>query len=426
MKLFIFLFFSIKLFNFKITYIFSENSIFNVTKNDTIENTTLEILESEEYYIKGNCEKANIIINANYVILHIISAHLNTVIKSLITVNEQKSNIIIYLYETILSNSYDSGIFELKKDSSLLINSKSSIIKGGIILKGEKESNIKIKGLIGLTNKNKFIDINTYISEDFILLCENEKIKFDDIKMEIISESILTQKQVSIKHSTPFKNHIINQSSQIFNHETNLLIKNKNIFEETNKKKENNTFYLDYLYFKHVNIAKEKYEEKIIKYSNITFKPKVSVIIPIYNVEKYLPLCIESIINQTLKEIEIICINDGSTDDSLFIILKYSKKDNRIMIINQRNRGLSEARNIGLKNANGEYIYFIDSDDYLEENALFELYEYGIKYKLDVIYFQYSIFHNDENIVKNISDENVNNSNFTIEKNNNERKIFIC
>lgn len=115
MKLFIFLFFSIKLFNFKITYIFSEYSIFNATKNELIENTTLEISESKEYYIKGNCERANIIINTNYVILYIISSHLNSIIKPLITVNEHKSNIIIYLCETILSNSYDLGIFELKK-----------------------------------------------------------------------------------------------------------------------------------------------------------------------------------------------------------------------------------------------------------------------------------------------------------------------
>ena len=185
--------------------------------------------------------------------------------------------------------------------------------------------------------------------------------------MEIISESILKQKYFSIKNLSLFKNDIIDKSSQIFNYETKLFIKIKNIFEEINKKEKNNTFYLDYLYFKHINIAKEKYEEKILKYSNITFKPKVSVIIPIYNVQNYLSTCIESIINQSLKEIEIICVNDGSTDDSLFIILEYSKKDNIIMIINQRNRGLSEARNTGVKNSKGDFIYFIDSDDYLEK-----------------------------------------------------------
>ena len=106
-----------------------------------------------------------------------------------------------------------------------------------------------------------------------------------------------------------------------------------------------------------------------------------------------------SIINQTLKEIEMICVNDGSIDDSLFLLIKYSKKDDRIMIIDQRNRGLSEARNTGAKYSNGEFIYFIDSDDYLERNALFELYEYATKYNLDSIYFQFFRF---KSKVKNI------------------------
>lgn len=99
----------------------------------------------------------------------------------------------------------------------------------------------------------------------------------------------------------------------------------------------------------------------------------VSVIMPVYNVEKYLRECMESVINQTLEDIEIICINDGSTDNSLSILEEYRKKDNRITVISQENRGLSAARNVGMKNAKGKYIYFIDSDDYLELNALEEL-----------------------------------------------------
>ena len=79
--------------------------------------------------------------------------------------------------------------------------------------------------------------------------------------------------------------------------------------------------------------------------------------------------------NQKINKIEIICVNDGSTDDSLLILLNYSKKDNRI-IIEQRNIGLSKARNIGVKYSNGKFIYFIDNDDLLIPNALFELYEY--------------------------------------------------
>ncbi len=98
--------------------------------------------------------------------------------------------------------------------------------------------------------------------------------------------------------------------------------------------------------------------------------PKVSVIIPVYNVEKYLKECLDSVVNQTLKDIEIICINDGSTDGSLDILKEYAKKDNRIKIINKENGGLSSARNEGLKCVTSKYCYFLDSDDSIEPNLL--------------------------------------------------------
>ena len=97
---------------------------------------------------------------------------------------------------------------------------------------------------------------------------------------------------------------------------------------------------------------------------------KVSVIIPVYNVEKYLGECLESIIDQSLEDIEIVCVNDGSTDNSLSILESYAELDNRIKIISQENHGLAAARNTGLKNINGDYVYFIDSDDFLELSAL--------------------------------------------------------
>lgn len=101
----------------------------------------------------------------------------------------------------------------------------------------------------------------------------------------------------------------------------------------------------------------------------------ISVIIPIYNVENYLDKCLESIINQTYKKIEIILVNDGSTDDSLRICEKYSKIDKRITIIDQKNAGVSNARNTGIKKANGDYIIFIDPDDYININMLQILYD---------------------------------------------------
>ena len=92
---------------------------------------------------------------------------------------------------------------------------------------------------------------------------------------------------------------------------------------------------------------------------------KVSVIIPVYNTEKYLRNCLNSIITQTLIEIEIICINDGSTDSSLEILREYAQRDDRFVLISQTNKGQSFARNKGIDVARGEYIAFVDSDDYL-------------------------------------------------------------
>lgn len=131
---------------------------------------------------------------------------------------------------------------------------------------------------------------------------------------------------------------------------------------------------------------------------------KVSVIIPTYNVSAYLPACIESILNQTLREIEIICVNDGSYDDTLDILLKYANKDKRISVINQRNKGLSGARNSGLVRAKGEYVYFIDSDDCLTSTALEELYTCAQKNNLDIIYFNGLVMYENEEMQKNYSD----------------------
>lgn len=101
---------------------------------------------------------------------------------------------------------------------------------------------------------------------------------------------------------------------------------------------------------------------------------KVSIIVPVYNSEQFLQKCLESLVNQTLKEIEIICINDGSTDNSLKILDKYAAKDDRIKIITTPNNGQSTARNIGIKEANGEYIGFVDSDDWVDLNFFERLY----------------------------------------------------
>ena len=112
--------------------------------------------------------------------------------------------------------------------------------------------------------------------------------------------------------------------------------------------------------------------------------PKVSVIIPVYNVEKYLSECLDSVINQTLKDIEIICINDGSTDASGAILDEYAKKDKRIKVFSQKNKGLSVTRNSGLQKSTGDLVYFLDSDDYISPYTLEYLINALIKDNSDI------------------------------------------
>ena len=113
----------------------------------------------------------------------------------------------------------------------------------------------------------------------------------------------------------------------------------------------------------------------------------LTIVIPCYNVEQYLAECLDSLVNQTLKDIEIICVNDGSPDNSADIVRKYMQADSRIKLIEQENRGLSGARNTGLKVAKGEYVYFMDSDDWLESDAMDICYQVAVTKGVDVVFF---------------------------------------
>ena len=130
----------------------------------------------------------------------------------------------------------------------------------------------------------------------------------------------------------------------------------------------------------------------------LTHNIPVSVIIPVYNVSKYLEECLDSIVGQSLKNIEIICINDGSTDNSPDILKSYAQKDDRIIVIEQTNKGLSATRNTGLRMAKGDYIHFMDSDDMLDINALEYMYNEASKANLDVIYCDGISFYESEKL----------------------------
>ncbi len=120
--------------------------------------------------------------------------------------------------------------------------------------------------------------------------------------------------------------------------------------------------------------------------------PQVSIIVPIYNVEKHLCECVDSIINQTLKDIEIILVDDGSPDNSGKIADEYAAKDNRITVIHQQNKWLGGARNTGLKIAKGEYLACIDADDYIAPDFCEKLYGFANDNNCDITVFSFSLF----------------------------------
>jgi len=126
---------------------------------------------------------------------------------------------------------------------------------------------------------------------------------------------------------------------------------------------------------------------------------KISIIVPIYNMQKYLKKCLNSLLLQTLRDIEIICINDGSTDGSLAILQDFAAKDKRIKIVNQKNSGVSAARNAGIKKASGKYVMFVDGDDWIEPETCAECYAKITQDHSDMVVFNFQKIHSQNKIV---------------------------
>ena len=124
--------------------------------------------------------------------------------------------------------------------------------------------------------------------------------------------------------------------------------------------------------------------------------PKISVIIPVYNQEKYLEQCLDSVLGQSLDDIEVLCIDDGSTDDSINILERYGLKDRRIKILQQENGGAGAARNNGLRHARGKYLSFLDSDDFFDPDMLLKAYEQAEKDNADFVVFESDHYLEDE------------------------------
>ena len=123
-------------------------------------------------------------------------------------------------------------------------------------------------------------------------------------------------------------------------------------------------------------------------------QPSVSVVIPVYNVAQYLPQCLDSLIGQDLKNIEIICVNDGSKDDSLLILQRYAQKDARIKIIDKANSGAGDSRNVGFLKAKGKYVIFLDADDFFDKKMLHLAFDKMEKSKADIAVFRYCLYDN--------------------------------
>jgi glycosyltransferase involved in cell wall biosynthesis len=129
--------------------------------------------------------------------------------------------------------------------------------------------------------------------------------------------------------------------------------------------------------------------------------PKISVVVPVFNSELHLQKCIDSICKQTYVNLEIIIVNDGSTDNSSVISDDLANKDNRIKVIHKKNEGVSVARNIGVELATGEYIGFVDSDDWLEQDAYEKIVDIIIEQRVEAVIFEYKIVHEDGNYKHN-------------------------
>ena len=158
-------------------------------------------------------------------------------------------------------------------------------------------------------------------------------------------------------------------------------------------------------------------ETKIVENSSISKeKELVSVIIPVYNVEKYLEKCIDSVLNQTYNNIEIILVDDGSTDNCGTICDEYSKKDDRIKVIHKENGGLSDARNAGIEIATGKFLTFIDSDDFIEDNYIELLYNTLEDYNADLSIASHKVIYDKTIMDKSTNEEFSGDSKLILEK----------
>ena len=219
------------------------------------------------------------------------------------------------------------------------------------------------------TNPNSSVNNNTLNKVIFahIELNEIEKFIKKDIKLYNKNQRYFNTKKIMTLLWNLNRVDKKKQYNKILYKEIYEILKSDNYIHE-----QFNNFEINFL--NHLKNNGEVRTSEIFLYSPKEKNPQISVIIPIYNCEKYIKECLSSLIKQTFKNFEIICINDGSNDDTLKILKKFEAKDERIIIFNQNNSGPGIARNVGMKKSKGEYLMFLDSDDIFKKTMLEELY----------------------------------------------------
>ena len=219
------------------------------------------------------------------------------------------------------------------------------------------------------TNSNSYVNNNTLNKVIFahIELNEIEKFIKKDIKLYNKNQRYFNTKKIMTLLWNLNRVDKKKQYNKILYKEIYEILKSDNYIHE-----QFNNFEINFL--NHLKNNGEERTSEIFLYSPKEKNPQISVIIPIYNCEKYIKECLSSLIKQTFKNFEIICINDGSNDDTLKILKKFEAKDERIIIFNQNNSGPGIARNIGMKKSKGKYLILLDSDDIFKKTMLEELY----------------------------------------------------
>ena len=219
------------------------------------------------------------------------------------------------------------------------------------------------------TNSNSSVNNNTLNKVIFahIELNEIEKFIKKDVKLYNKNQRYFNTKKIMTLLWNLNRVDKKKQYNKILYKEIYEILKSDNYIHE-----QFNNFEINFL--NHLKNNGEERTSEIFLYSPKEKNPQISVIIPIYNCEKYIKECLSSLIKQTFKNFEIICINDGSNDDTLKILKKFEAKDERINIFNQNNSGPGIARNVGMKKSKGEYLMFLDSDDIFKKTMLEELY----------------------------------------------------